>query len=162
MSCYLYVMLLQIFYRCVHLITYSCVDMCEHTNQYRSCDHPKQMLLWCLAIILPTHDCHFILYLYPIFLHIHNDTYHDHVYLVKIYTITCHTCTHFRHFSQQRYHGYKIYMITHLTKILNIYYILCVYYCLLVLHVYCVCYMYIAHCSSSGTVLSLIANHLSS
>ena len=46
--------------RCVHLITYSCVDMCEHTNQYESCDHPKQMLLWYLAILLTTYD-HYLL-----------------------------------------------------------------------------------------------------
>ena len=32
-------------YTCVHLSTYVYVDMCEHTNQYRSHDQPKQMLL---------------------------------------------------------------------------------------------------------------------
>ena len=31
-------------YTYVHLITYSYVDMCvEHTNQVRSCDHPKNV-----------------------------------------------------------------------------------------------------------------------
>ena len=29
-----------------HFITYSCVDMCEHTNQVRSHDHSKQTLLY--------------------------------------------------------------------------------------------------------------------
>ena len=38
-------------YAHAHLITYSCVDMCECTNQVRSCDHPKQMLLLLIAIL---------------------------------------------------------------------------------------------------------------
>ena len=38
-------------YKHVCLIMYSCVDMCEHTNQYRSCDQPNQMLLYVLAIL---------------------------------------------------------------------------------------------------------------
>ena len=53
------------------------------------------------------------------------------------------------------------YMITHPTCIeyfLYIYhYLLC-----FILHVYCVCYMYIVHCSSCGTILSFIADHLTS
>ena len=47
-------------YKHVHLITYSCVDMCEHTYQYGSCDHPKQTLLWCSAILLTSYDCSFM------------------------------------------------------------------------------------------------------
>ena len=44
MPCYFYIMLLQVF-ATVNVFTYSCIDMCEHTNHIRSHDHPKQMLL---------------------------------------------------------------------------------------------------------------------
>ena len=36
-------MLLQSLNTCMSH-TYSCADMCRCTNQYWSCDHPKQML----------------------------------------------------------------------------------------------------------------------
>ena len=35
-----------------HLITYLCVDMCECTNQVRSCDYPKQTLLFAHSYII--------------------------------------------------------------------------------------------------------------
>ena len=51
--------------------TYSCFDTCEHTNQYGSCDHPKQMFPCCLSalvslentILLPTHGQQLIMVL---------------------------------------------------------------------------------------------------
>ena len=48
--------------------TYSCVDMCAHTNQYGSCYHPKQTLpqILCAPVsfetiaLLPIFNCKLI------------------------------------------------------------------------------------------------------
>ena len=35
-----------------HFITYSCVDMCEHTNDIRSHDHPTQTIAFADSYII--------------------------------------------------------------------------------------------------------------
>ena len=96
------------FKRCVHLITYSCVDMFECANQYKSHDQPKPNVALMFSYIIHYIWLFFYLYLY----NINNKLSIQHscictmilimimCTLLNIHTIMCHTCTYFRNFSQ--------------------------------------------------------------
>ena len=77
-------------YTQAHFTAYSCVDVCECTNQVSSCDHPTQMLLLLIAILSIILLSMSVKIKYCSSFHIHSDNYYNHV---KVYMIMHHTCT---------------------------------------------------------------------
>ena len=130
MSCYF----CMIIYTSVCLITYSCVDMCRHTNQYRSHDWPNHIVTYCFTYIID----HSFDYTFKMFLWNSQWFYHNHVKSVQSHAILVHIWNFLM---------LKIIMFVNLYDHMSY---MCWIFLVLLYH------MFIVYCSSCGTILGLM------